>query len=339
MRWLVCHPGPAFSVHDLYVGWVEALRELGQDCHVFNLDDRLTLFGSMLKETSEPGVFARALTPEQTYDVAAETLNSALYTTWPDVLLVISGFFIPTAILDRARRSRTRVVIIHTESPYEDKRQLELAPHADLNLLNDPTNLEQYPKGTRYVPHAYRPTVHRPGPPVPNLQCDFSFVGTGYPSRVGFFEQMDLDGLDVVLAGNWQLLAEDHRLRKYVSHDVDECLDNDKAADLYRSSKVGINLYRREAQQPELSAGWAIGPREVELAATGSFFLRDPRPESNDVFRMLPAFSSPEEASDLLRYWLQRDAMRQRLADMAREAIAERTFVQNAKSLLRLLDA
>ena len=340
MRWLVAHPGPAFSVQDIYAGWVEALRELGQQVHTYNLDDRLTFFGSTLMETGEPGKFKRALTPEQSHDMAVEGLYSTLYQTWPDVLLVISGFFIPPRLLDRARRTRTRVVIIHTESPYETTRELGIAPYADWNLVTDPTHIDQFPANTRYLPHAYRPSVHHPGPPVPELQSDFAFVGTAYPSRVGFFERMDLDGLDVLLAGNWRILDDDdHPLRKYVAHDLEDCLDNNKTADVYRSTRVGMNLYRREAQQPELAAGWAVGPREIEMAACQTFFLRDPRQESDEVFSMLPAFTTPEEASEQVRYWLDRPADRERLAAAAREAVVDRTFVAHASSLLRLLDA
>jgi len=315
------------------------LRELGQDVHTYSLDERLTFFGSVLMETDEPGKFKRAVTPAQSYDMAIEGLYATLYQTWPDVLLIVSGFFVPPKLLDRARRTRTRVVVLHTESPYEDERQLKLAPYADLNLVNDPINIDRYPKGTRYLPHAYRPSIHHPGPAVAELRSDFAFVGTGYPSRVGFLEQLDLDGLDVLLAGNWQLLDDDHPLRKHVAHDLGDCLDNTKTADVYRSAAVGMNLYRRESERPGLAAGYAIGPREVELAATGCFFLRDPRQESDAVFPMLPSFTSPDEASDLLRYWLNRPAERQRLATLAREAIADRTFTNSAKSLLRLLDA
>ena len=49
--------------------------------------------------------------------------------------------------------------------------------------------------------------------------CDFAFVGTGYASRIAFMEAMDLAGLDVVLAGNWQQLAEHSPLHAHVAHD------------------------------------------------------------------------------------------------------------------------
>jgi hypothetical protein len=35
------HPGPDFSVHDVYAGWYEALQKLGCQVAGYNLNDRL----------------------------------------------------------------------------------------------------------------------------------------------------------------------------------------------------------------------------------------------------------------------------------------------------------
>ncbi len=77
----------------------------------------------------------------------------------------------------------------------------------------------------------------------------------------------------------------------------------------------------------------------MEMAACGLFFLRDPRPEGDEVFPMLPTFTSPEEAADLLRWHLAHEDERAKAARQAREAIADRTFTNHARSLLRLFDA
>lgn len=270
--------------------------------------------------------------------LAINGLYAALYKARPDVLLVISGFFVPADVYQLAHLYGTKVVLVHTESPYEDERQCAMASWADVNLINDPTNLAKFPAGTRYVPQCYRPTIHHPGPGKPEMVCDFAFVGTGYPSRIKFFERMDFAGIDAMFAGNWQSVPDESPLQPLLALERDECLDNADAADLYRSTKVGMNLYRREAMQPELSAGWALGPREVEMAACGLFFLRDPRGEGDEVLDMLPTFCSPEEASDLLRYWLPRVAQREEIALKARFAVADRTFRNQAKDLLQVLD-
>jgi hypothetical protein len=349
MRILVAHPGPSFSVADVYEGWVEALRGLGQQVAEFNLNDLLTFYDAAWLElgssTEEHPEFRKALDHKGAIELAADRLYGTVYQFAPQVILIVSGFFIGNRMLEVFRSRGHKVVILHTESPYEDGVQLERACRADISLVNDPTNLEAFRKASgiaEYMPHAYRPKLHHPGLPVPQLECDLAFCGTGYQSRVNFFEAMDLDGLDVFLAGNWAPLDDSSPLMKYLAHDKGECLDNDQVVQVYNSARCGINFYRREVERTDkygTEEGWAIGPREIEMAASGLFFLRDSRPESDQVLGMLPAFDSAEHASDLLRFYLKRPYDRHELSAQARAAVADRTFEANAKRLLALLDA
>lgn len=338
MRWLACQPGPNYSVQDLHVGYVEALRGAGEKVLEYPLGNWLTFFGEALLQRSE-NEFFRAMTDVQAIDASADRLAAALWKVRPDVLLLTSGFFLPAPLLDTARRDGVKVVIICTEQPYELSRELDMASHSDIALLTDPTTIEKFREVCTAVhqPHCYRPSLHKPGPARPELAADFAFVGTGYESRIRFLEQMNLDGLDVLLAGNWAQLGDDSPLRPFVAGGLEDCLDNDKTVDVYRSAAVGINLYRREAESPELSAGWAVGPREIEMAAIGSFFLRDPRPEGDELLPSLPTFTTPGEATDLLRWYLANPAARETAAAKAREAVTDRTFDNAAAALLRLI--
>lgn len=163
-------------------------------------------------------------------------------------------------------------------------------------------------------------------------------VGTGFESRVQFLEQINWDGIDVLLAGNWSRLSAASPLRQYVAHDLDECVYNTETVDFYRSTKASANIYRREAERPTLSQGWAMGPREVELAATGTFFLTEPRGENRQVLPMVPTFDGPADFEEKLRWWLAHDEARSAVVEAARAAIAPRTFEANAAHLLRLLN-
>lgn len=340
MRIVLAHPGPQFSVHDLYVGWIEAFRELDVKVIPFNLDDRLSFYDSTFFNVAE-GKFKKATTPEQSIEFAVNGLNATLYKTVPDVLMVISGFLIPADLLEHARRYGTKVVLVHTEQPYELGRESALAEHADLNLVNDPVNIDRFPAGTYYQGHCYRPELHRPGTPDPNCAADLAFVGTGFASRIAFFEAMTgagLDEHDVLLGGNWQQTPDGSPLRKFLAHDVTECLDNATTALIYRSASVGLNLYRREHDEHDDAEGWAIGPREVEMAACGMPFLRDPRGEGDALFPAHLRFDSPAEALDGLRWWLDHPEHRAESARAARAAIADRTFHQAAVRLLQHIE-
>jgi spore maturation protein CgeB len=355
MRWLVIHPGPNFSVSDVYSGWVEALRDMGEHVIEYNLDKRLQFFDSALMETDAVDgqgrqMFRKAVTREEAIMMAAEGIMAMCYRTWPDVVLGVSAFFTPPQMLDILRSRKHKVVLLHTESPYQDNEQLERASHADINLLNDPINIQRYLDlgiPAYYMPHAYRPEIHYPGKGEEDLESDFVFVGTGFKSRIEFFEAMDLEGIDVALGGPWPDVTSDSPLSNYILDDKMigspgnmenvACLDNPLTAIAYRSSRVGINFYRRESEALHKGEGWAMGPREVEMAACGLFFLRDPRPESDETFPMLPTFDGPEDASEKLRWYLAHDNERETAALAAREAIAGRNFERNAKNLIRYL--
>lgn len=344
MRWLIGHPGPHFSVHDLYEGWTEALRDLGEEVYTFNLGDRLTFYDASFIEASgedEHGrkYFRKAMPREVAIETAADGIFRTLYKCWPHVVVLISAFFTPPWMLDLIRSRGHKLVLIHTESPYQDDEQLIRAQSADLNLINDPVNIADYRAigPAAYMPHAYRPKIHYPASSDARKPVDLAFVGTGFPSRVRFFERMNLDGLNVRLAGPWLELPEDSPLRDWTATNPDGCIDNDEAADLYRQSKCGINFYRREGEDSYKGDGWAMGPREVELAACGLFFARDKRPESDSVFPMLPSFTEPGEAETIIRWHVEHDAAREKAAAAAREAIAGRTFENNARALMRMI--
>jgi len=327
-------PGPHFSVLDVHNGWLRAFRELGVEVVEYALDDRLDFFTQAMLE--KDGELRQVFDNEAGIRLAANGLKEACYDFWPDVVLVTSGFFIPPDILQVIRARRHKLVALFTESPYEDDRQIERADLFDLVLVNDPTNLPEFRKHqprSYYVPHAHDPQLHRPGPGLPEWVCDLAFVGTGYPSRIEFLEACDLAGLDVRLGGNWPDAGPWFTER--LVHPEGFCLDNDETTLLYQSARASLNLYRKEGSAT--ADGWAMGPREVELAATGCFFLREPRPECDRVLSMLPTFTEPAEVRDLLDWWLTHDDHRADAAAQARAAVADRTFTTNAARLLDLL--
>lgn len=338
MRIMCVEPGPQFSVHDVHVGYKEAFKQLGCDVAPLNLNDRLAFYSEAGRIAEDTGEFVRMVDEVGAVRLAAKGIEAMCFEFWPDVLWITSCFFIPMDTLDIIRSRGIKIVINHLESPYEDDRQARRAEHADLNIINDPTNIDRFPSNTVYLPAAHRPFLHKPGVAVPDFASEFVYVGTGFQSRIDFLERVDFDGIDVALAGQWQLLDEASPLRKYLAHDIEECLDNYQTADFYRSSLTGANLYRKESERPELAEGWACGPREIELAACGLWFARQSRPESDVLFPMLPIFNTPDELGEQIRWALAHPQQRQAAADAARNAVAERTFVANAATALTLLE-
>lgn len=339
MRILIVEPGPAFSVQDVASGWHSGLAHAGHDVRSFNLGERLTYHGTWLEHTHQFDHLSALDFGRLAAQMASEGILAECMTWWPDVVLIVSSFFVPAPVL-RVLRGRGMTVVMHlTESPYEDDNQIGMAAHADLVLINDPTNLEKFRQvnpNTHYQPHGWNPDVHYRREPNPDASSDFVFVGSGYPSRIAFLEQCDFGGIDVALAGNWSELSPESPLNKYLAHDIDRCCDNDEAAILYSNAKTSLNLYRVESLG-ENCDGWSMGPRELELAAMGRFFFRQSRPESDEVLHMLPTISSPEDFSDQLRWWLGNPTARWRQAKAAQAAVADRSYYHHADRLIGLL--
>ena len=335
----------------MITGWHEAFQELGVDVAVYNLNDRLVFYSNILVrsgETDETGhPIANGLVPDQITRLAMQGLSHALYTFWPDCVIFVSAFFTTAGMMKLIRQRNHKIVILATESPYQDNEQLMRGEMADLIMLNDPCNLREFQAQGEavYMPHAFRPQVHYPrtGPRDEEKASDFAFVGTLFESRRRFFEKMDLDGIDTIFIGaDWGKLSPESPLARHVACGTGteaDCLRNDDAAELYRNAKLGLNLYRRESEDAHKDdKAIAMGPREVEMAACQLAFLRDRRPEGDEVLHMLPTFDSPEDASEKMRWWLAHDQQRERVASLAREAVQDRTFVNNAKRFLTLLE-
>jgi len=331
-------------VADVFNGWSEALTGLGEQVEEYPLDAALRFFNNALAETGEVRPCGcrevrKYLDRDQAARLAVDPILAAAHRFGPDVILCTSAFFMQPWLLEILRARRHKIVLLTTESPYQDDYQLKVAEYADLTLLNDPVNIGLYRDigPAEYMPQAYRESVHYPPPPGTVPEYDLAFVGTGFPSRVRFFSAMDLAGLNVRLSGLWMDLAEDSPLREWTATEADDCVGNHEVAAIYRRSRTGINVYRTESEAGHAGEGWACGPREIEMAASGLWFARDPRPESDELFPMLPSFTSPEEAGDLIRWALAHPEEREQAALKARAAIADRTFTEHAKQLLRLL--
>lgn len=333
MKILAIAPAPNFSVADVHRGWVSALRRAGHQVLNFDTGKYLNFYEDAFRAMDLD------IDPVQVAYVASQSIAAWAYEHHPDLVLITSGFFVPPQLYPMFRAAGSHVVLLVTEAPYEDAKQIKYAPLCDVVLLNDPTNLDAYAEHTRavYVPHAHDPAIHHPRQPVDTARSDFAFVGTGYPSRIRFFEAVDWTDIDLTLAGNWQGLDDSSPLADHVAHDRSECCDNTDATILYASTKASANLYRREGVGHDSHQGWSMGPREVELAACGTFFLREARPESDQVLSMLPTFDGPEDFEEKLRWWLAHDTQRQNAATRARAAVADRTFDMNVARLMQQL--
>src|ERR1700733_1911770 len=142
-RILLVHQGPDFSVADVHNGWYKAFKKLGHQVMVYNTNERLTFYGNALVPTNAPKpcshgrIETKQAMPDPLHVTQHATagLMETCYLFWPDVIFFISGFFQNAATLQVLRERNHKIVMLHTESPYQDDEQMVRGQFADLNLL------------------------------------------------------------------------------------------------------------------------------------------------------------------------------------------------------------
>lgn len=256
---------------------------------------------------------------------ATTHLEAACWEYNPDVVLLITGLLVPSIFYEMARKKHF-VALIATESPYEDGVQLELAKHCDMVVLNDNKNIHKFGEQTsaHYYGHGYDPEIHHTGRRERSHKSDFCFIGSFYQERIDILEQLNFEGIETVLGGDHRRVKPESPLHKHLLNAIDKTIKNDEVARYYRGTKIGLNIYRKENNYS--NDGNACGPREIEMAACGLFFIREHRPESDGLFWMLPTFDSPTDLNDKIRYWLKNSQERKELAALATKAVQQRSF-------------
>lgn len=264
----------------------------------------------------------------------------------PDALLVISGWcmspYTLRAIEDIARGCATALWL--TESPYQDEEQAQLLEACyDVVFCNELSSLDvmrRYSHNVHYLPHSYNPEVHYPRTPN-GCGHEVYMCATGFRERLEAVSALDYMRYDVQLDGFWPKHEEYGIPRGIIGGTV----HNARLPEHYSASKVNLNVHRttkvwrqNAGDEERILHAESVGPRVLEVMACGGFLLTDPRRELdlNGWWdgEHLACFSSSEELPDKVRYYLQHDAERDRIAAAGKEAVKDCTFARRAEEII-----
>lgn len=312
MRVLLVYPVAQMSVLDVATGYHAALLRAGHQVRVYDLAKRWAYHGLALNPAMPDAQRLRALSKQ-----ASETMVIEAMYHDADLVLIVSGLSVHPLALQLLQRAAIPTAVIHTESPYQDSHQAEWSATYPgmMSCTHERISAEQY--GWTYLPHAYEPTIHWPHPPEEQLACDVLLLGTGWPERVAFLEQVDWTGIDVRLIGLWHLSPDSPLQRAYTPGIV----PNVDVPRLYASANICLNLHRGSTE------ACSLNPRAYELAACGACQVSDPRPDGTALFgSAVPTCTTPAELGDTLRALLADPRQRRACAAEARARVNGETF-------------
>jgi len=345
VRVLLCEPGANTSTLDVSAGLCYGLKHHGITVVPYRLDQRIDFSRKWLhimwrqKKKDDP-TLEKPKPQDVMYHAGVGAMEMALRHQ-VDVVLVVSAMLMHPDVVVMMKRAGLRVVVLFTESPYDEAQELRMAALVDGCWTNERTSVPTFAKvnpRVGYLPHAWHPERHfisaRSLGEIPSH--DVVFVGSGFPERITWFNSIDWAGIDLGLYGTWKGLG--------LKPQVKACLrgaqvTNDMASSLYRRAKIGLNLYRtlqgygRNAVR--ITHAESLSPRAYELAACGTFHLSDARAEVREVFGdLVPTFSTPNEAEALIRQWLADADGRTRVSARLPACVAESSWVQRASAVI-----
>ena len=330
MRIFLVYPGPNHSTFDVANGYEKALTKLGHIVRPFQYHHYLSFYDRALEYWEEHNAeFERRLDDHVRF--ASERVVIAAVDAAPDVVLIVAGTALHRRAFDLLHRLNLPMVLLLTESPYEDGYQQVIISngHISHTLTNDLYSVEplQLATGikTTYLPHSYDPDVHYPG--TADKRSRIFFHGTLWPERKQLLDT--IVGIDGALISGYTLDMNEVGGKIYI--------DNDEMAEFYRGADIALNHHRQYTDgEAELPPAYSLGPRAFEIAACGAFQLcDDSRPELRDVFGdSVGTYHDKDDLMGRLEYYLcfpnERDAMRA----AAFEAVRGCTFENRAKELV-----
>lgn len=346
MTLLLIEPGASWATADVATGIRDGLESHGIKLVRYRLDERIDrstkwLYYNWRRTKKRNPSIEKPNTADVFYQAGIGALEMALRHNVTAVF-VVSAMFLHPDVIVMMKRAGLRVVVLFTESPYDQEKELAIAKLVDGCWTNERSSVPAFQAvnpNSGYLAHAWNPERHKVGPQAGDeavLAHDVVFVGSAFHERVEWLTAIDWTGIDLGLYGSWAPVSSRHPLRKFVRGNQ---VTNVTAVALYRRAKVGLNLYRTSMgwgkKAPAIEHAESLNPRAYELAAVGAFHLSTYRAELPEVFGdLVPTMATPDETSQLLRQWLADADGRARVAAQLPACVAESSWVHRAAQVI-----
>lgn len=350
-RVLVVSPGATYSITEVYHGIATGLARCGHEVEEFDTLGELVFAAEHVKWTLRkagqrhliPNKRSPGEIQEPYYDaVRGEGFKALIWEALDrdvDWVVLVSPLLAPRRALLALSKARLRICMVFTESPYDDARQAALRECAHVATTNDKASADALHMG--YLPMAYCDDLHVPRDGEPSAPLhDVVFVGVGFPERIKILEACDWSGINLGLYGDWHKVSRKSPIKRFVHQGV---VSNERAVELYKSSLVGLNLHRMDADYfgdsgAVAPGGWSVNPRTYELAACGVPQVSDWRPGLVEVFGDRLAWEMSVDTPDALvhtvRNLLSCERNRRELATRQQESVIGRHSYLNRAQVL-----
>jgi len=275
---------------------------------------------------------ARAIEPDK--------LLQAIKREDPDLIFTVQGYMIPREILYEISKTEIPSAVWLMDEPYDSLKSVDIGTFFTHVFVQDaatvPLHRKQGNPRTTYLPHGFDPLeVHGKGSKGIE-KWDLSLVGTGYPRRRQVIEALGGKGRTLIVGRKWEGLKLSEGM------EFSEILSPEKAADVYRQSRINLNIHREEldfaasssilrAQSPNASLFYIAGCNGFQIAD-------DSRKDVEQFFvpgEEIVLFHDVEELREKVNYFLKHETERNRIREAAyQRACSEHMYKHRIQSLM-----
>ena len=382
MNVMIVSPGHDVSTVDVYNYMSSASKALGHRTFSYDLHERMVVLqclnrfiGGVVAEANSKVSDKRAEFSMDLFRIATEYIDTeihrkskglkAKYNEGLDLIIVITGQYIPFDIIDLIKDYGAPVILYETEDPYEEEFIKEKLLVYDGMFINENINIAKYQKinpHVQYCPTACWPPIHHPYEETDEIyHYDIVFVGTGFFDRQLILERiadrLKKEGLKLGLWGYWPDIDKGSPLHEFRKGDF---IPNKEAAKIYSNSTIVLNIHRTMKDWDDITPvqGNGLSPRTFEAAAIGAFQLcDDSRSELSRLFPEAATFKFPDiktlkekgmsslfESADTLfesiMYWLNHPQKRAEIAkSMQEKALKHHTYINRFDEIINTVHA
>ena len=352
------------STLDVFTGVGDALTMEGHDVKPYDLRQRLQFYTDALKAKVEGT--NKKVSIDQVYDVACQGLLAATLHQMPDMILYITGQYIPPGIpaLIRERFPSVKQVVWYTESPYMMAHEIIRTPMFDYVFTNDkvcePIYKRYHPdKNAFYLPTAYNDKLEWDVELRRWEQIVFSselfFVGSEVPGRLEFLRELCaiLEGdINFKIFGAFPSADVGHapELSKFYSP---KTLNKFEVAKYIKKADITLNHFRKNESKRivrnhktgesviEEVEPYSLSPRVYEIMATGGFCLTQYRPEFDDLDmqdgRDIVFYNDARDCAEKVLYYRDNPEERIKIQRAGKEKIIEHTYINRVRRMINII--
>jgi len=267
-------------------------------------------------------------------------LAQVVETNKPDILLINKGETIEAETLWQIRKKTGSLIInVYPDNPiYMGK--VEAIKPCHLFFVKDTYILLTLRKAglnnVFYLPQCTDPEVYKPlslNQSERSLySADLSLLGSMYPYRVGFIEELMTEFKPAIWGKGWSKTSNKEILKLYRGKDIRGTLK----AKAISGAAISLNPHH------PLNDINGVNKRTYDIAACKGFQLADYKADMETVFRVgkeVICYRTMDELKELVRYYLQHPDERNEIADAAhRRLIKEHTYDIRTKQILEFIN-